>query len=64
VQRIGSAGDAKGALSGRARVGYTLAPGREVGVSLAFSNLGMERFQAGATGYRYQAAVISGAWGF
>jgi hypothetical protein len=45
-------------------VGYTLAPGREVGVSLAFSNLGMERFQAGATGYRYQAAVISGAWGF
>jgi tetratricopeptide (TPR) repeat protein len=64
MQRIGSAGDVKGALSGRGRLAYTLAPGREVGVSFAFSNLGMERFQAGATGYRYQAAVISAAWGF
>jgi hypothetical protein len=64
AQRIGSRGALKGALSGRARVGYSVAPGREIGLSFAFSNLGMERFQAGATGYRYQAAVISAAWGF
>lgn len=64
AQRIGSAGEFKGALSGRARVGYTIAPGREVGISFSFSNLGIERFQPGAAGYRYQAAVLSAAWGF
>jgi tetratricopeptide (TPR) repeat protein len=64
AQRIGSDGDMKGALSGRMRIGYTVAPGREVGVGVSFSNLGIERFQAGSAGYRYQAAVLSAAWGF
>jgi tetratricopeptide (TPR) repeat protein len=64
AQRIGSDADFEGALSGRARVGYTIAPGREVGIAFSFSNLGIERFQPGSAGYRYQAAVLSAAWGF
>lgn len=63
AQQVGSEGGVRGALSARARVGVTLAPGREVGISLAMSNLGIERFQADATGYRYQAAVISAVFG-
>jgi tetratricopeptide (TPR) repeat protein len=64
AQRIGSSGDVLGAFSARARVAYGIAPGREVGIGLSFSNLGVERFQPGAGGYRYQAAVLSMAWGF
>ena len=64
AQRVGSNADITGALSARARVGYTIAPGREIGVSFALSNLGMERFEPNAAGYRYQAAVLSAAWGF
>jgi hypothetical protein len=64
AQRIGSDGDVQGAISGRVRVGYTLAPGREVGIGLSLSNLGVERLQAGSAGYRHQALVLSGAWGF
>jgi tetratricopeptide (TPR) repeat protein len=64
AQRIGSSGDVLGAFSARARVAYGIAPGREVGIGLSFSNLGVERFQPGAGGYRYHAAVLSMAWGF
>ncbi|HSJ13189.1 MAG TPA: tetratricopeptide repeat protein [Longimicrobiales bacterium] len=63
AQQVGSDGDVQGALSGSARVGYTLAPGREIGIGFTFSNLGMERFDPDRTGYRYGAAVISAAWG-
>jgi Flp pilus assembly protein TadD len=64
AQRIGSAGDVKGALSARARVGYTIAPGREIGLGFTFSELGLERLAPGDAGYRYQAMVLSGSWGF
>lgn len=64
AQRIGSTGDWKGAFSARGRVGLTVAPGREVGIGVTFSELGMERLAAGEAGYRYQAVVVSGAWGF
>ncbi|HSJ06238.1 MAG TPA: tetratricopeptide repeat protein [Longimicrobiales bacterium] len=63
AQRIGSAGDFQGALSARLRVGYTFAPGRDIGLTLSFSNLGIERFEPGSAGYRYQAAVLSAGWG-
>ncbi|HEX6309298.1 MAG TPA: tetratricopeptide repeat protein [Longimicrobiales bacterium] len=64
MQRIGSQGDVKGALSARARVGYTVAPGREIGLAFTFSQLGIDGLAAGTTEYRYRAFVISGAWGF
>lgn len=63
AQRIGSGGDLQGALSARLRLGYTIAPGRDIGLTLSFSNLGIERFEAGSAGYRYQAAVLSAGWG-
>jgi tetratricopeptide (TPR) repeat protein len=63
VQQIGSGGDGRGALSGRARVGYTVAPGREVGLGASFSNLGIDGLRPGDAGYRYQALVLSMAWG-
>jgi hypothetical protein len=64
AQRIGSDGEVKAALSGRARVGYTIAPGREIGIGFTLSELGIERLTPGDAGYRYQAMVISGSWGF
>ncbi|HSK18071.1 MAG TPA: tetratricopeptide repeat protein [Longimicrobiales bacterium] len=64
AQRIGSDGDMQGALSARARVGYTIAPGREIGIGVTFSELGLERLTPGDAGYRYQAMVLSGSWGF
>jgi tetratricopeptide (TPR) repeat protein len=64
AQRIGSAGDVQGAFSARARLGYTIAPGREIGLGFTFSELGLERLTPGDAGYRYQAMVISGSWGF
>jgi hypothetical protein len=64
AQQVGSDGDVQGALAARMRVGYTVAPGREVGVSFGMSNLGIERFEAASAGYRYQAAVLSAAWRF
>jgi hypothetical protein len=47
AQRIGSAGDFEGRAQRRARVGYTIAPGREIGLAFTFSDLGLERFAAG-----------------
>jgi tetratricopeptide (TPR) repeat protein len=63
AQRIGSAGDLQGALSARLRLGYTFAPGRDIGLTMSFSNLGIERFEAGSAGYRYQAVALSAGWG-
>jgi tetratricopeptide (TPR) repeat protein len=64
AQQIGIHGDIRGALAARLGVGYSIAPGRDIGISFSMSNLGIERFEADATGYRYQAAVVSGSWGF
>ena len=64
VQQIGSDGDLQGALGARLRIGYSLGPGRDVAISFAMSNLGIERLEADQAGYRYQAAVISAGWGF
>ena len=64
LQQIGSQDEFKGAVSARLRVGYSLGPGRDIGISFGMSNLGIERLQANRAGYRYQAAVISAAWGF
>jgi tetratricopeptide (TPR) repeat protein len=64
AQQVGSEGEVQGALSARARVGYTVGPGREVGIAFSLSNLGIERLDPNGAGYRYSAAVISAAWGF
>jgi hypothetical protein len=64
AQQVGSDGDVQGALALRARLGYTVGPAREVAASFAFSNLGIERFEAASAGYRYQAVVLSIGWGF
>jgi hypothetical protein len=64
AQQIGSSGEWKGAGSVRARVQYTISPGRDIGLGLTFSNSGIERHQAEGAGYRYQAAVLSAGWAF
>lgn len=63
AQQIGIDGDIRGALAARLQVGYSIAPGRDIGISFGMSNLGIERFEADAVGYRYQAAIISASWG-
>jgi hypothetical protein len=64
AQQIGSDGRWKGAIGLRARVQYTMAPGRDIGLGFTLSNSGIERHQAEAGEYRYQAAVLSAAWTF
>jgi hypothetical protein len=64
AQQIGSGEDWKGAVSARARVQYSIGPGRDVALGVSFTNSGLERNQAEGAGYRYQAFVLSAGWVF
>jgi len=64
AQQVGSDGQWQGAVSARARVQYTVAPGRDIGLGFHFSNYGIERHQSENADYRYRAAVLSGGWTF
>lgn len=64
AQQIGSDGRVGGAWGGRIRLGYTLAPGRDLSIGFASSNLGIDRPLAAAADYRHQALTITGAWSF
>ncbi len=63
VQQVGRGASTRGSLRGTGRVAYLLAPGRQVGVSLAFANSGLERLAPGSDGdYQYFAVGVSGQW--
>ena len=64
VQRIGSGGELKAAARGSARIAYLAGPGREIGVSFAFSSTGLNSFATGNADYRYRQVIVSGVWAF
>jgi len=64
MQRIGSGGSLKAAARGSARIAYLAGPGREVGLSFAFSSTGLNSFATGDADYRYRQVIVSGTWAF
>ena len=64
VQQIGSGGSLKVAARGSARIAYLAGPGREIGMSFAFSSTGLNSFATGDADYRYRQLILSGTWAF
>jgi tetratricopeptide (TPR) repeat protein len=64
VQKVTSEGDLAAAFRGSVRVGYRLAPGRELSLGWGYSSTGLQSFSTGATDYRYMAVVTGGSWVF
>jgi len=64
VQRIGSDGSLEAAARGSARIAYLAGPGREIGLSFAFSSTGLNSFATGNADYRYRQLILSGTWAF
>ncbi|HET9985994.1 MAG TPA: tetratricopeptide repeat protein [Longimicrobiales bacterium] len=64
VQKIGEHGKAGGTFRVSGRLGYSVAPGRQVGVALGYSTTGLQSLAPGAAGYRYTSAVLSAGWAF
>ena len=64
LQQVGSDGSAKAALLAYSRVGYTLAPGRELGIGLTYSHSGASAFATDAADYRYFSINAGGTFTF
>jgi tetratricopeptide (TPR) repeat protein len=64
LQQVGSDGAVAGSVRLASRVGYTLAPGREVGFSAAYSTAGLQQLGETVGTYRYTALSLSGSWTF
>lgn len=64
LQQVDRDGDPKLALRGAARLGYRLAPGREVALSAGYSSAGLQSFATGASDYRYRALGVGASWVF
>jgi tetratricopeptide (TPR) repeat protein len=65
VQQVGSDGDVSSTWRAAARAAYVVGPGRQVGVSGAWSESGLQALSPGAgAGYRYRAFSVFGSWTF
>lgn len=65
LQQVGSTGKRTGAFRATGRIGYTVTPGRQVGVSAGLSNSGLHQLSPAADAdYRYRAFSIFGGWRF
>lgn len=64
LQQIGKDGSVDGAVRAAAQANYSLAPGREVGGFLRFSNAGVDGFSTASVDYRSLAIGLSGSWVF
>jgi len=64
LQRVGSDGAVQGTAQTRGGVAFATAPGREVGLSAAFSRAGLQSFATGEAGYRYLAITAQATWWF
>jgi tetratricopeptide (TPR) repeat protein len=64
-QQIGSNGDPGMSFRIMARVAYALAPGKQIGLSGAYANSGLQQLSPGTTSeYNYRALSIFGSWVF
>jgi tetratricopeptide (TPR) repeat protein len=64
VQKITSDGDPGATLRGSARLGFRIAPGRELSLSAGYSSTGLQSFSSGASDYRYTALIVGAGWVF
>jgi tetratricopeptide (TPR) repeat protein len=64
AQRVGSSGDLGATLRTSGRIGYRIAPGREVSLSAGYSTTGLQSFASGASDYRYTALILGVSWVF
>ena len=65
LQQIGADGEPNGSLRGSGRVAYTLRPGRQIGVSAAFANSGLQALSPTSTAdYKYHAFGVFLTWTF
>jgi len=65
VQRVGSEGDAAGAIRTSGRLAWRAAPGRELWVSGGWSSAGLQRLSAtGGADYRYEVLSAGVSWVF
>jgi hypothetical protein len=62
AQQVGSGGELGATFRAAARVGYRIAPGREVSLAGGFSSTGLQSFASGASDYRYTAVILGLAW--
>jgi tetratricopeptide (TPR) repeat protein len=62
AQKVTSSGDLGATLRASGRIGYRVAPGREVSLSAGYSSTGLQSFASGATDYRYTAFILGVAW--
>jgi tetratricopeptide (TPR) repeat protein len=64
VQQVTHEGDPSLSLRGSARVGYMVAPGRELSLSLGYSTAGLSSFSTGSADYTYTAIILGFDWVF
>lgn len=64
VQKVTRDGDPGGTVRASARIGYTVASGREIALSGGYSSTGLQSFSTGSSDYRYSAVILSVGWRF
>jgi tetratricopeptide (TPR) repeat protein len=64
IQRIELDGALQAAYRGQATIGYTLAPGRQLGVTAGYAANALQEWSPTATGYRYFGVGLTGGWTF
>jgi tetratricopeptide (TPR) repeat protein len=63
VEKVRTGGALRGTLRSFGRLGYTVAPGRDVSLSGGFSSSGL-RVPSGSSDYRYWTVGLGANWGF
>jgi tetratricopeptide (TPR) repeat protein len=64
IQRVGSGGDVRGVAQLSGRLGYLLAPGRELSISGGYSSSGLTEFSTQGADYRYRSLGVAAGWTF
>jgi tetratricopeptide (TPR) repeat protein len=62
LQQVGKSGSPSGAVRANGHLAYRMAPGREVGLSAAYSTTGLNSFSTGEVDYRYRSLGVFGSW--
>lgn len=64
AQKVTKVGDPTFSFRGSARLGYLIAPGRELSASFGYSSAGLLSFSTGSSEYRYTAFIVGLDWVF
>lgn len=64
MQQVGRGGTVRATAEASTSASYVIAPGREIGLSAAFSRSGLQTFATPEAGYRYLTVGLSASWWF